>query len=183
MAIRPRRLRASIAVGLALLTVALPATQAHAQTSPTNQGTGPVVLTFTPPSGDVSDCSQPFDVTGSGEVAVSLDGGAYAGPVSITGSFTCWLPNTPQDGSISLVISGSNQTGYLQCGTPSSPMEFWMSTVAFTLITVVGLCDVSGHTGGWKQFDVYGQWAYSAVDPSRGITAYSVAGESWFGDN
>jgi len=185
MAIRPGRIRAAIAVALALLTVALPATQAHAQTSPTDQGTGPAVLTFSPPSGNIDDCSQPFDITGTADVAVSLNGGVYAGPVSISGSFTCFTPDgDPADGNVSLVISGSDQTGYIQCGTPTSPMQFWMITVEATILTVVGLCDVNGHTGGWKQFDLYGEWAPASLDPSTNtFTSFTVSGETWFGDN
>ena len=158
---RSRIIGAAAVAALALLQL----TPLHAQAGvdPNGVGAGAVVITITSSQGYLN-CTVPADVSGTGVATVTINGKVYSGLVTIAGSITC--PTDIQARNVSLVVSGSDATGYLQCGTPASPMTGFFIPVGTALFDVLGACEVDGETSPLMVFNAEGPIVPTSVDPS-----------------
>jgi hypothetical protein len=109
---------AGLAAALLATGMAMPA---HAQVA-VFEGQGQMVLTFTAAGEglsftDVTVNCLPYNITGTGVIEFSIGSAVYAGPITVTGTWSaCGDATTLNEGDIAILITGDPLLGDFGCG-------------------------------------------------------------------
>jgi hypothetical protein len=115
-----RKWRIAAAATAAVLLGTGSAVPAHAAQVSLFQGQGQLVLTFTAAGSGLSftqvavDCL-PYNITGSGVIEFSIGTAVYAGPVTVTGTWSACGDANINEGTMDLLVSGDPAFGDFGC--------------------------------------------------------------------